>query len=179
LTAYRTGASITFSSQDEKYKLEENQMQDNLKERVLTSLASSANAFMNGDPSFFDYFAKDATIYSVGYAEPIQGREAYRKHFERNLTANKRDETVLDRTVQIVGDKAVVAQTVQITQAGVVANARQTIVYGDTPEGFKVLHLHTSLMGNPAPGELSANAASIRVVNEAVGVAAPVLGVAQ
>jgi hypothetical protein len=41
------------------------------------------------------------------------------------------------------------------------------------------LHLHTSLMGNPAHGELSANAASIRVVNEAVGVAAPVLGVAQ
>jgi ketosteroid isomerase-like protein len=154
-------------------------MQDNLKERVLTSLDNSANAFMNGDPSFFDYFAKDATIYSVGYAEPIQGREAYRKHFERNLTANKREEAVLDRTVQIVGDKAVVAQTVQITQAGVVANARQTIVYGDTPEGLKVLHLHTSLMGNPAPGELSANGASIRVVNEAVGVAAPVLGVAQ
>jgi ketosteroid isomerase-like protein len=152
------------------------QPDNQLRERVLTSLDSSAIAFMNGDPSFFDYFAKDATIYSVGSLEPIQGREAYRKNFEANLTANKREETVLDRTVQIVGDKAVVTQTVQINQLGVVAKARQTIVYGDTAEGLKVLHLHTSLIGN-GTSEMSAGA--IRVVNEAVGVAAPVVGVAQ
>jgi hypothetical protein len=48
-------------------------------------------------------------------------------------------------------------------------------VYGDTPEGLKVLHLHTSLMGT-APEFASS---TIRVVNESVGVAAPVLGVAQ
>jgi ketosteroid isomerase-like protein len=159
--------------------MEKVQMQpDNqLRERVLTSLDNSAIAFMNGDPSFFDYFAKDATIYSVGSSEPIQGRDAYRKNFEANLTANKREETVLDRTVQIVGDKAVVTQTVQIDQLGVVAKARQTIVYGDTSEGLKVLHLHTSLI-NGTQGEVPSGPA-IRVVNEAVGVAAPVVGVAQ
>lgn len=154
------------------------QNDNQLKERVLTSLDNSANAFMNGDPSFFDFFAKDATIYSVGSTEPIQGREAYRKNFEANLTANRREETVLDRTIQIVGDKAVVAQTVQIKQAGVVANARQTIVYGETSEGLKVLHLHTSLMGSPAQG-CTADSSAIQVLNEAVGVVAPVLGVAQ
>jgi len=151
-------------------------MNDNLRDRVLSSLDNSSSAFMNGDPSFFDYFAKDATIYSVGSTEPIHGRETYRQQFEGTLTANRREETVLDRTVQIVGDKAVVAQTVQIKQGDVVANARQTIVYGDTAEGLKVLHLHTSLMGNLAP-EMSASA--VHIVNEAVGVAAPIVGVAQ
>jgi len=134
---------------------------------------------MNGDASFFDYFAKDATIYSVGSTEPMQGRDAYRKSFEAHLTASKREESVLDRTVQIVGDKAVVAQTVQIKQNDVTANVRQTIVYGETAEGLKVLHLHTALIGNPTSGEVPSTPGAIRVLNEKIATVADVLGVAQ
>jgi ketosteroid isomerase-like protein len=149
------------------------------RDRVLASLDSSLAAYNNGDRSFFNYFDKDATIFSVGSAEPIKGRDAYRKSFEAHLTGNKREETVLDRTVQIVGDKAVVAQTAQIKQSDVVANVRQTYVFGETGEGLKVLHLHNALIGTPFAGEVPTSPMAIRVLNEKIATAAAVLGVAQ
>jgi len=109
----------------------------------------------------------------------VVGREAYRKKFLSSLTSNKRDETVLDRTIQIVGDKAVVAQSAQIKQSDVTANVRQTIVFGETDEGLKMLHLHTALIGPLMPDQIPTTPKSIRIINEKIAVAAAVLGVAQ
>jgi len=153
--------------------------QQQFEQQVLASLDSSLNAYKNGDPSFFDYFAKNATIFSVDSSEPVVGREAYRKKFLSSLTSNKRDETVLDRTIQIVGDKAVVAQSAQIKQSDVTANVRQTIVFGETDEGLKMLHLHTALIGPLMPDQIPTTPKSIRIINEKIAVAAAVLGVAQ
>lgn len=144
------------------------------RDRVLASLDSSLAAYNNGDRSFFDYFDKDATIFSVGSIEPVKGRDAYQKKFESQLIGNKRQETILDRNVQIVGDKAVVAQTAQIKQGDVVTNVRQTYVFGETEQGPKVLHSHTSLIGIPMASD-----GPIKVVNERIATAASVLGVAQ
>jgi ketosteroid isomerase-like protein len=155
------------------------QTQEQFKEQVLASLDNSLDAFRNGDPAFFNYFAKNATIFSVDSTEPVRGREAYRQKFEASLTSNKRDETVLDRTIQIVGDKAVVAQTAQIKQSDVTANVRQTIVYGQTEEGLKMLHLHTALIGPIMSDEIPSTPGAIRVLNEKIATAAAVLGVAQ
>lgn len=154
-------------------------MEQQLRERVLSVLDQSTAAYTSGDSSFFNYFAKDATIYSVGSSEPFQGRDAYREHFEPHLTATKREEAVLDRTVQIIGDKAVVAQTARITQSDVSANVRQTIVLGETAEGVKVLHLHTALIGTPTSSEVPLSASSINVINEKIASVPEVLGVAQ
>jgi ketosteroid isomerase-like protein len=148
-------------------------------QQVLASLDNSLNAYRNGDPSFFDYFAKNATIFSVDSTEPVVGREAYRKKFAASLTGNKRDETILDRSVQIIGDKAVIAQTAQIKQSDMTANIRQTIVFGETEEGLKMLHLHTALIGPLMPDQIPTTPGSIRIINEKIAVAAAVLGVAQ
>lgn len=153
--------------------------QQQFEQQVLANLDNSLNAYRNGDPSFFDYFAKNATIFSVDSSEPIVGREAYRKKFAASLTGNKRDETVLDRTIQIVGDKAVVAQTAQIKQSDMTANIRQTIVFGETDEGLKMLHLHTALIGPLMPDQIPTTPEAIRIINEKIAVAAAVVGVAQ
>lgn len=150
----------------------------NLRERVLNLLNSSQNSFNNSDPSFFDQFARDATIFTADSAQPIKGREAYRQSHHGALTGSRRQKTVLDRTVQIVGDKAVVAQTAQIQQGDRNALVRQTIVYGDTDEGLKIVHLHTAVV-NPSPQAMDPLGRNIRVVNERIATMAPVLGVAQ
>jgi len=150
-----------------------------LKERVLASLNSSNNAFNNGDASFFDQFARDATIFTVESDQPIKGREAYRRSHASALAGTRREKTILDRSVQIVGDKAVVAQTAQIRQGDINAKVRQTIVYAETDEGLKIVHMHTALV-NPQPAEaVGAMAPGVRVVNERIAAMAPVLGVAQ
>jgi ketosteroid isomerase-like protein len=155
------------------------EQQSELRERVLSTLDNSARAYMNGDAAFFNYFAKDATIYSVGSTEPFAGRDDYRKKFEAHLTGTRREETVLDRTVQIIGDKAVVTQTAQIKQDDITANVRQTYVLGETSEGLKVVHLHTTLLGSPTGSELPDSPAAIRVLSEKIATVPETLGVAQ
>lgn len=152
--------------------------ESNLKERVIAQLNNNNNAFNNADPSFFDQFARDATIFTADSAEPIKGRDAYRRTHQAALTGSRREKTVLDRTVQIVGDKAVVAQTAQIRQGGTSALVRQTIVFGDTDEGLKIVHLHTAVV-NPNPTGDILGKAGVRVINERIAATAPVLGVAQ
>src|SRR5262245_1443289 len=101
-----------------------------LEQQVLKSLERSVVAFSQGSPEYFEEFGKDAMIFTVDSAEPIKGREAYRQNYEAALTSQKREKTILNREVQVVGDKAVVTQTAQIKQADNVVNVKQTIVYG-------------------------------------------------
>lgn len=142
------------------------------------ALEDSANAYNNGDSKFFDFFAKDATIFSAGAAEAIKGRDSYRQTFGPKLKG-KRDVKILDRTSQVLGDKTVVSQTAQITHDGITANVRQTMVWAHTDEGWRVHHLHTALIGTPFAKEVPANGNAIRVLNERIATVAAVLGVAQ
>jgi ketosteroid isomerase-like protein len=153
-------------------------------EQVLENLERSVIAFNSGDPAFFDSFARDATIFAVDSTEPIQGRDAYRRSYQEILTRDKRQKTITDRTVQIVGDKAVVTQTAEIKQGDLTANIRQTLVCGKTEEGVKVLHAHTALLGAPVTvftddGGITRSVAEIRVLSEKIATVATVLGVAQ
>ncbi len=151
-------------------------MSAGLQERVLDSLDSSLHAFNAGELSFFTQFAKEATIFTVDSSEPIKGRDAYRAMHEAAFTSQKREKTILDRDLQVVGDKAVVTLTAQIKQADSVAKVRQTIIYGDTPnEGLKVLHLHTALLADVAVPVNN----TTEVIREIIPVVAPVVGVAQ
>jgi ketosteroid isomerase-like protein len=146
-----------------------------LKRQVIASLDKSLRAFNESDPAYFNDFAKDATIYTAGASEPMKGREAYRRASQAQFVAQDKYKTITDRTVQVVGDVAVVAQTARITQADVSADVRQTLVYKQTDEGLKVVHSQTALIGNPRP----VDASSVRVVRERIATVAPVLGVAQ
>lgn len=144
------------------------------------ALDRTAKLYANGDPALFDYFAEDAIVYAVGSTEPFRGRNAYRKHFQPILTAEKRKISFLQQDVLNIDEgKAVVAQTAQITQGGVIAHIRQTMVWASDDGGWKVQHVHTTLVGEPTPAKMPTSASAIKVINERIATVAAVLGVAQ
>lgn len=147
--------------------------QSEFMQQVLDSLEKSVVAFNAGRRDFFDDFAEDAVIFTADCREPIKGRDAYREGYQSILASGQRQKTIVDRNVQIVGDKAVVKQTAQIVEADATADVVQTLVYGQTGEGVKVLHSHTALL-TPKTGSHA-----IEVVDERIATTAMVIGVAQ
>jgi hypothetical protein len=145
-----------------------------LENQVKDSLDTLDRAFSDGKSEFFDVFAKDAKIFTVDRTEPIDGREAYRNTYQNALLGQKREKNVLRRNMQIVGDKAVVNQTVRIKESGSAVDASQTIVYGQTDEGLRIQHFHTALI---VPGE--ADPTVLRVLQEKIATTMTASGVAQ
>jgi ketosteroid isomerase-like protein len=141
---------------------------------VVQSLDRSTTMFNKGMPGFFDEFAADATIFMADSTEPIKGREAYRNLYNELLSRASREKTILDRKIQIVGDKAVVTQKAMIKEGDSIAYVFQTLIYGQTSEGLKVQHSQTSMLTQP-----NNDRATVTVVREAIAPSAPVLGVAQ
>lgn len=146
-----------------------------LENEVTDSLEKLDSAFKQGNPEFFDAFAKDAKIFTVDRNEPIAGREAYRNTYENALVGRKRERTILSRKMQIVGDKAVVNQSVRVTEDGKAVDLSQTIVYGLTEEGVKIQHLHTSLLTPNDAGDPTA----VRILYEKIATTMTATGVAQ
>lgn len=144
------------------------------------ALDTTARLYANGDEGLFEYFAKDAIVYAVGSTEPFRGREAYRKHFGPVLTGEKRKIKFLEQDVVVLDDgKAVVAQTAQIIQSGIVAHIRQTMVWAKGDDGWKVHHVHTTLVGQPTALKAPTTGRAVKVLNERIATVAAVLGVAQ
>lgn len=141
---------------------------------VKESLDKLDNAFTGGDAAFFDAFAKDAKIFTVDRDAPITGRDDYRNAYLDALVTSKRAKTILKRTVQVVGDKCVVNQTARIDENGSSADVSQTMVYGLTDEGVKILHFHTGLLAPTAE-----QSGSVKVVNEKIATTMTASGVAQ
>lgn len=148
-------------------------------EEVKAKMEASRIAYNNGDPGFFKFFAKDATVFSAISSEAIKGREAYQRHFEPKLKGEKREVKILDQNLQLIGERAVIAQTAQIRVGDITSNIRQTIVWANTDEGVVVQHLHTTLIGTPVSDSIPKSAGAIRVLNEKIATIASVLGVAQ
>lgn len=146
-----------------------------LETEVQECLNHSEAAFEQGRSAFFDQFAKDAIVFTADSTEPIKGREAYQQRYEAALAANRREKTILERNIQVVGDKAVVTQKARITEADKTATVSQTMVYGNTNEGLKVLHAQTSLL----TPQKSNSGSTVRVVNERIAAVADTVGVAQ
>jgi len=144
---------------------------------LLLSLDRSTDAFNKGLPEFFDEFAVDATIYTVGSPEPIKGREAYRQLFQDMLGKQDRQKTILDRKIQLIGDKAVVTQKAKITEGDTTVPVFQTLIYWQTTEGLKVQHAQTSMLSQN--GQVDGPNSVVRVIQEAIGTSVSVVGVAQ
>jgi hypothetical protein len=144
------------------------------------ALDGSAKAYSSGNENFFDYFTDDVTVYSINSSEPVIGLTKYRSQFRVNLRATeKRSFKLLKDDVQMVNEKqALAVRTGQIRQAGITFNVRQSAFWVNTDNGWKMKHLHTTLIGTPsAPVAKSADA--ISVLNERIATVAAVLGVAQ
>jgi hypothetical protein len=147
-----------------------------LEAQVKESLDRSERAYCSGQPEFFEEFAADAVIFTTDSSDPIRGRDAYRQRYGAELCAQGREKTILDRKVQIIGDKAVVTQKARIAQANACATVSQTMVYGITGEGLKVLHAQTSLLSAEAGKRQSP---TVEVINERIATMAAIVGVAQ
>jgi ketosteroid isomerase-like protein len=129
-------------------------------------------SFNKGKLEFFNNFAQDAVVFLPNMKDPVKGRKAFQQAFT-TMVGSEGEEKVLDRSVHILGDKAVVTQSVQLMLPTQTLQMRQTMIVGDTSDGLKVLHFQSSLT---SPGS---QAQAISVVNERIAVVAPVLGVAQ
>jgi hypothetical protein len=146
------------------------------------AIEDSKQRWDNAQFDWFDYLADDAVVYSIGHTEPWVGKPAYEHHFGPILTRAKRATTVVTQNVQMMGESAVVAQTLQIEEGAVVANVRQSVVWTHATQGtpsWKINHLHTALIGQPNATQMPTSASGIRVLNERIATVAAVLGVAQ
>jgi|SRR6185295_1485046 ketosteroid isomerase-like protein len=128
---------------------------------------------------WFENFAEDATIYTIGSTEPFKGRAAYEKNF-KGLLKQKRKLEVLKQDVQVMGDTAVVMELQRITQSDVVTHLRQSVIWRQEDDGdWKVIHVHCASVGNPVSTELPRNPQAVRVLVDKIATTSAQVGVAQ
>jgi ketosteroid isomerase-like protein len=128
---------------------------------------------------WFENFAEDATIYTIGSTEPFKGRAAYEKNF-KGLLKQKRKLEVLKQDVQVMGDTAVVMELQRITQSDVVTHLRQSVIWRQEDDGdWKVIHVHSASVGNPVSTELPRNPQAVRVLVDKIATTSAQVGVAQ
>jgi len=146
-------------------------------QRVRECLDRSVVAFNNGEAEFFNELADDAMIVLSGSAEPVQGREAYRQRGQ--ASPGSRQKTILTRNVQVIENKAVVTQTASVKQGTASSDVLQTLVFGQSGDGVKVLHLHNAVLAAKSQQEDGSARRPVQVVNERIATIASVSGVAQ
>lgn len=135
-------------------------------------------AFANGDESWFNYFADNATIYTINATEPFRGRAAYQENF-RYLLKEKRKVDVLKRDVQAMGDTAVVMELVEVTQSHIATLFRQSTIWRKEGNDWKIIHMHTASVGVPRATEVPRDPGSIKVLASRIATVSAQVGVAQ
>lgn len=144
------------------------------------TLLQMDKAYKSGSKTWFDFLSEDVTVYSSNNPTPHKGKASYREYFEKSLTGSKRKLEVLSRKIQSMGEVSIVYQTTQIIQDNVVANMNQSQVWVITPSGWKINHLHASLVGTPQAVSPTTNRLNaINVLNEKIATIATAVGVAQ
>jgi len=146
--------------------------------QLSATIKAMDKAYSSGSPKFFDYFATDATIFRTDSAEPFASVAEFRRYFEPLLTKGKRTLRVLSRSVQMMDHKAIISQSLQITQEDVTFNIRQSVVWSREDSTWRVIHLHTAQFGVPHL-PTTQTLSKIKVLNERIATVAAVVGVAQ
>src|SRR6185295_12609915 len=127
---------------------------------------------------WFENFAEDATIYTIGSTEPFMGRKAYEKNF-KGLLKEKRKLEVLKQDVQAMGETAVVMELQRVTQSGVVTHIRQSTIWKQDDSGdWKIIHMHCASVGTPTTTELPRNPQAIKVLADKIATVSAQVGVA-
>lgn len=137
------------------------------------------DAYAKGDPKWFSYFGDDASIYSDEAAQPVEGREAYQRYFEKKLTGEKRQVHVVQQDAQMMGDTAVVMQLLELTVSQLATNVRESTIWRRSKEGWKVEHLNASIVGPIRAIDAARTAQAVRVLNEKIAIVSSQAGVAQ
>jgi hypothetical protein len=146
------------------------------------AIAAANEQWDSGNKGWFDFVADDVVVYSIGTSEPFRGRDAWERHFGPRLAGSKRKTETIAQNIQFVEGAAVVAQTLQIVQDGIVANVRQSVIWSESEKakhGWLIKHLHSALIGNPSAVDQPRDGGAIRVLNERIATMAAQVGVAQ
>ena len=136
-------------------------------------------AYDAGDATFFDFFASDATFFTLSSVTRIDGLEEFRRGFEPLFgQGEKRRSQILSPDFQLPGDAALVTYHNRIFINGRVSNLRSSIVITRNPQGeLKITHLHNSPLQTakvtPGPGSTPE---SIDLLEERVATAAATVG---
>ena len=143
------------------------------------AMRDSLKAYGAGDNTFFDFLADDVRVYNLDSSEPIIGREEFQERFSPTFGAQRKVKTA-SQDLRMVGDHAVISQTLQITVAGVSMPVRQTVIWEGGRGSWRMSHIHNAHAGQPvAVGALPSSAEGIRILNERIATAASCVGVAQ
>jgi ketosteroid isomerase-like protein len=123
-------------------------------EQVLDFLNKWRAAYEKGDPSFFDFFAQDASLFPISSPTRIDSLEEYRRVFESELTRGvSRKVQLMSPEIRVMGDVALVSAHQRIFQDGSRFNFRfSAVVLQDAKGNLKVAHMHFSpLTGSTLP----------------------------
>jgi len=143
------------------------------------AMNESLKAYGAGDEEFFNYLTDDVRVYSLDSSEPIIGRKEFKKRFGKAFSVRKEVEKT-GQDIRMVGDQAVLSQTLLISTEGVSLPIRQTVIWEGGRDKWRMSHIHNARAGQPvAVGSLPDSPEGIRVLNERIATAAAVVGVAQ
>ena len=151
-------------------------MADLTEGEVNSFLQKWVSAYESGDKSFFDFFADDASYFSVSAPTRIDGTEEFRRGFEEQFLGQKRRSQILSPEIRVAGDAAIVSYHNRVSVGGSTANLRATIVVTKGRDGLKIAHLHNSPLasvGVPAPARTPE---SVTLLEERVATAAAAVG---
>jgi hypothetical protein len=137
------------------------------------------SAYERGDEVWFKYFDANATIYTIGSTVPFIGRAAYEDNFKNLLTKEQRQVEELKRDVQVMGNTAVVMQFQQITQSQVVTLLRQSTIWKQEGDTWRIIHMHCASAANPSPTAALKEPQAIRVLMGRIATVSAQVGVAQ
>lgn len=144
------------------------------------SIETALKAYCDGNPLFFDFLSDDVRVYNLDSSEPTIGRKAFEEQFGDSLTRTAREVRKTHEDLRVSGNQAIQSQTLQITVEGVTLPVRQTVVWEDKGEDWRMTHIHNARAGQAyAIGRQPETAEGIRVLNERIATVAAVVGVAQ
>jgi hypothetical protein len=143
------------------------------------AMNESLKAYGAGNEAFFDFLTDDVRVYGLDSSEPIVGRKNFQERFEPTFGATRKIKKV-HQDVRMIGEQAVLSQTLQITVSGVSMPVRQTVIWEGGRGNWRMSHIHNAHAGQPVTvGAMPSTVEGIRILNERIATAAAVVGVAQ
>jgi ketosteroid isomerase-like protein len=152
-------------------------MADGLNEEEINAfLKKWVAAYEAGENAFFDFFAPNASFFSVSTPTRIDGVEEFRRGFEEQFLGRKRRSQVLSPEIRIVGDTAIVSYHNRISVGGSTTNLRATVVIVKGKDGPKIAHLHSSPLASAAVPVAARAPEAVTLLEERVATAAAAVG---
>jgi ketosteroid isomerase-like protein len=124
-------------------------LEDPRAERALATVEAMWAAYEAASPEFFDFFTKDASLFSMSIPTRIR-QDAYRQYFAPHLGEQRRASQILDPEVHLVGDGAVVTYHNRIRVNYNSVDSRATLLLVAEGDRLKIAHLHMSPLASPS-----------------------------